>query len=950
MLGRASELGLIRQGLVAARAGAGGVVLVRGEPGIGKTRLLAEATADAAGMVVAWGRCREDGGAPPFLPWVQVLRSAVEQTGADVSELRLRWPEVVGLLDPPSSSPPEHVQSSALFRLLVSFTEILAHLGREVGLVAVIDDLHRADRASLAVLEHAAPELATLPFLVVAAYRDTDVPATGQLAGDLARVAEAPATATVSLQGLAQDDVRALIGRWAGPVDERVAEIVAERTNGNPFFVMEVAMLLRGAPDQEAVASKVLPPTIVALITGRVDRLPPETWHALEAAAVLGRDFGRLPLAGVLGASEIAVAAALQPAASSGLIGPGPSGTYRFTHALVQSAIYGSLSIDRQVALHRRAAAAIENLGGDDDERLSDLAFHSYHAAVAGETRPALEHTLAAGRRAGRRLAFDESVLWLSRALELAEHIPLAASDLLEVLLELGAAERNAGMTASSRRHFERGAEIARSAALPSAFGRCALGAATTVVTAGRVDWELVRLLEEAADWAPSGSERAVLQSRLAIELYWHQSGEQARAASRSALMTAEASGDSHAVGAALQSLQFTLRSPDHLVERIAIGERLVASAVDTRQLDLEFNGRLWLAADVLRAADVARFRTLVGSLEAISARTRFPLQQWYALVMLGQLAAIEGRFEAALRLADEACNLGVRLGAEMAPAYRLGQLCVLARERGGLDTLADDIDDLANRLPYFVTIRSFAALAAATSGHHRNARLEIERLSGDRFSAVPRDSLWVSTTALLTEAAAISGSPHTARLVNLLHPHRGTLVVNGLPNCWGSCDRFLGRAHLALGALDAAGDHLETAAAIEASAGLHVHLARTRLDQARLAIARRDGGAAASLIAQVSEVTSALRLDALEAEVEGLPAPTSPKPRLSRREQEVLLHLSRGLTNKEIAAALVISLNTVERHLANIYTKLGVRGRAEAAAWAVRAEIGLTAGNGGSP
>jgi DNA-binding CsgD family transcriptional regulator len=945
LLGRARELGFVDQGVVAARSGAGGLILVCGEPGIGKTRLLVEGTANAkkTGALVAWGRCREDGGAPPFLPWVQLLRSAIEQTGAVVSNLHRRWPEVMALLDPPAELVSEHVPSSAQFRLFASFTEIIAHIGRQRGLVAVIDDLHRADRASLALLEHAALEVATLPLLLVAAYRDTEAPSGGSFAGHIARLTEAAGATVLSLGGLSHNDVSALISRLSGPVESEVAAIVAERTNGNPLFVTEIAMALREGPNHDTIAAETLPPTVLALITMRVDRLPSETRHTLNAAAVLGRDFGQMPLAGMLGTTEIAIAAALAPAASAGLIAPGPSGTYRFTHAVVQSAIYGMLPIDQRSALHHRASEAIETGKSDDDERVSDLAFHSYHAAVGGDPRTALGHTLMAGRRAARRLAFDESVTWLSRALEMAERVPLSPPAVLEVLLDLAQAEHDAGQTQSARRHFERGAEIARSAELWSALGRCALGVGSTVVSAGRVDWDLVRLLEEASSCAPSGAERAVIESRRAIELYWHDGGKLARLASRSALVSAEASGDRRAVGVALQSLQFTLRSPDHLLERIAIGERLVASTSDAGQHDLEFDGRLWLAADVLRAADVVRFRELVRSLEGISARTRLPLQRWYSLVMVGQLAAIEGRFDEAIRLADEASSLGVRLGAEIAPAYRLGQRCVLVRERGGLGTMANEIEVMADRLPHFVTIRSFAALTASVTGDVRAARLEIDRLAGDGFASVPRDSLWVATIALLTEAAAISGSSHTSRLATLLAPYRGTLVVNGLPNCWGSCDRFLGRASLALGDLDAAADHLTSAEALESSSGLLVHLARTRLDLARLEVAKGHASTAASYVNQVCEVASNLHLDALESEAQGLLSGTTSTSLLSRREQEVLHHLSRGASNKEIAATLVISLNTVERHLANIYRKLGVRGRAEAVAWAVRAEVAHT-------
>jgi len=959
LLGREAELELIVQRVADAHAGMGGLVVVCGEPGIGKTRLLSEAVAiaRAAGMVAAWGRCREDGGAPPFLPWTQILRAAIEETGADLAELQLRWPEVASLMQPLTTI--EVTEPSARFRLLSSVTETLAHLGQAGGLLAVVDDLHRADHASMSVLAHLAADLQRVPLLVVAAYRDTDVPPGASFGDDLARVLETSGATLLKLHGLGAAQVIELIDRYAGPVDADTAHTVADRTNGNPFFVIEVAMLLRAASDPAAVATEGLPPTVQALIAGRFARLPGETRAAMEAAAVLGRDFGRLPLAEMLGSGEIAVAAALQPAASTGLIAPGPAGTYRFTHALVQSAIYGSLTVERRAALHRRAAAAIataldHNDAVDHDaaeeERISDLAFHSYHAAIDGDLGVALQHTLAAGRRAARRLAFDESVLWLSRALELAERRRVPPDEFVDILLELGDAERDAGRTSSARRTYERGAALARRVGLIARFARCALGVGKTVVTAGRVDWDLVALLEEAALCAESDAERALIESRLAIELYWHEGGEPSRRMSATALTRAERSGDPAAVGVALHSRQFTLRGPDHLQERIAIGERLVTTARDSHQLDLEFQGRVWLAADVLRAADVPRFRRLVEALASIATRTRLPLQRWYALVMRGQLASVEGSVGEAFQLIEEAAVLGARLEVELARPYRLGQRCVLCRERDGLDAIADDIDQLARELPYFVTIRSFAALAAATTGHARAARLQIEQLSGDSFAAVPRDSLWVATIALLTEAAAISGSPHTGELLSLLHPHGGTLVVNGVPNCWGSADRFLGRACLALGQLDQSEHHLTAAVALETAAGLPIHLARTRLDQARLALAQHDSQRAGALIAQVRDLAGALDLNALDREASSLLPEPGPRLVLTKREQEVLEHISRGDTNKEIAASLVISLNTVERHLANIYTKLGIRGRAEAAAYAVRVATAPTSQNGGLP
>ena len=352
---------------------------------------------------------------------------------------------------------------------------------------------------------------------------------------------------------------------------------------------------------------------------------------------------------------------------------------------------------------------------------------------------------------------------------------------------------------------------------------------------------------------------------------------------------------------------------------------------------DLSFQGAVWLAADVMRAADLPRFRALSQSLNVMAVRARRPLWRWYATVMQAQLAAVEGRVDDAYEATYAAGALGSQLGVEVAAAYRVGQLCVLDRERHGLAVLLEDLEEVTARLPYFVTIRALSALALATTDRGGDANWEIGRLSGHRFSVVPRDSLWVATIALLLEAAAISGSTHTATLVDLLTPYCGTFVVQGLPNCWGSVDRFVGRGRLALGNLAGAERSLGDALKLESDVGAPLLVARTMLDRARLAVRLGRARAAQEMASEVEANAERLELDALAAEARlvtgGLRRPAG----LSRREAEVLALVAGGASNKEVAAALVISLNTVERHVANIYTKLGVRGRAEAAAYAVR-------------
>ncbi len=269
--------------------------------------------ARAAGLASVWGRCREGAGAPPFWPWTQVVRAL----GATVD-----W------------SP---AGEEARFRLFASVVDVLLAAARPTGLLVVLDDAHRADDSSLRLLGFLADQLGAAPLAVVVTYRDAEAgPVLARLLTDLATQRQCRRRV---LGGLSLGAVAEWLAATSGVEIHRAAE-VHDRTGGNPFFVREVVRLLA-----DDAASGDIPVSVREVIGSRVAQLPASVRRAVEAAAVLGREFGEAALSALLAVGPDVVAGALQPAVAAHLIEPdrGDGHQRRFVHALVPETVLADL-------------------------------------------------------------------------------------------------------------------------------------------------------------------------------------------------------------------------------------------------------------------------------------------------------------------------------------------------------------------------------------------------------------------------------------------------------------------------------------------------------------------------------------------------------------------------------------------------------------------------------
>ncbi len=309
-VGRQRELEVLQAAFEQACAGHGRIVMLAGEPGIGKTRTAQELAGRAAqrGAAVLWGRCHEESGAPPYWPWVQVIRAALRDAdrdllarlGAGASDIADIAPEIRERL--PGLEPPASLgdPSEARFRMFESIRQLLAGLSRRRTLLIVLDDVHWADAPSLRLLEFLAPELGASQILLVGTYRATELSRQHPLSNALGGLARAPHFAQVNLAGLSAEEVTAFIAAAGPAAPAALAKALHAQTEGNPLFLREIVRFLeqRGAfgaaPDaaNSALPSAIrIPEGVTEVIGRRLNLLSAGCNEVLGLASVIGRDF-----------------------------------------------------------------------------------------------------------------------------------------------------------------------------------------------------------------------------------------------------------------------------------------------------------------------------------------------------------------------------------------------------------------------------------------------------------------------------------------------------------------------------------------------------------------------------------------------------------------------------------------------------------------------------------
>ncbi len=781
------------------------IVLVAGEPGIGKTRLAGEfaSTVLGHGAIVLIGRCSEEPLAP-YEPYADALA----------------WAGLGDVLEPGGSD-----DAGARHRLFDAVDSALTSLAASAPLLLVIDDFHWADHATLLLTTFLLRSKRRAPLLLLGTYRGTELSRLTPLTGALAELKRDGVLDRIDLRGLAVDDVAELTRAALGS-DELAARVHA-RANGNAFFTEEILRELAesGADD--------VPESVRHAVSVRLSRMSVAANELIAASAILGLEHDARALQATSALDVDAAEEALDEILRAQLLRRAADPhRFEFTHALVREAVYDECNVLRRGRLHRRAAEALTELG--EDRHLEEIAMHLFEAASTADARRAAEMLVRAGRRAIDRLAYEDAAERFDRALEAME-LANVADESGPILLARGDALLRAGETGAARGAFTSARELARRYGDDVLLAEAALGFAGLGIAIVDLDSDTIARLEEALDRVNDSVLRSRLQARLAVELYYAPDRTRSEVLSAEAVATAEASGDARALAWSLGARHVALWRPDRVEERLATADEMIRAAREGGDRHAELQGHNWRVTDLFELGDMAAWRAETIGHARLAAELALPVFQWYTPLWKSVEAMIDGRYDDAERLSAEAEEAGVRAGDRNAKLFAdMVRFCAQI-EREAFDEIdIDFVQDKVANSPAGIAYRGSYSWILAGRGETERARCELAATMAASHSF---DANWLSLQAECAEASVLTADPtHAATLYERLRPYAGRPVTAGRAvNSYGAVDRALGGLAALLGRRDVAIAHLEDAIRVNEALGCRVWRARAEREVAEL-------------------------------------------------------------------------------------------------------------------
>ena len=981
LIGRNAELAGLADLLEQSAGGKAGIALVAGEPGLGKTRLCTDLAklAESRGFATAWGRCFDGEGAPAYWPWVQVIRACLSLTGTAImssvspsreSELAHLLPELReygGHAERPESD-------GARFRLFEEMARFLSAVSTERPLVVIVDDLHNADSSSLLFFEFLARQGFLGPSRVCLAgtYRDPAAAGRPWFPGFVGRV-ERQVSLRLALRPLAAGDARDLLRRAAGgPLPPDTEDAVIEECGGNPLLLSECARIIDDGDEDAGEAGGVpsaLARGIPEILALRLRRVSPLCQRLLEVAAVAGEEFA-LSALDALEEPPAVRFEALTEAERARIVESREDGRFAFRHQLIRERLYGQMTATERYVLHQKVGEALERAAGANLELYAlEVAQHFSRAAPLGTADKAVAYGRLAGELLFRKLAYSEAASAYELAVRSLGYLPQDPAMEEDLQRAIGQARRYDGQNAAARSAFATAANSARlrlatDTTAAESFARSALGFAASAARVGALDVpqsaarerlaslytmvfdpDALALVEEAL--AVLGSRnvalRASLLARLAWLLYYTSEGDRRESLASEAVALARDSGDAQTLAFCLWAHHQVLAGRSAGGDRVLLAREILTLARGAGDRELALQGYQSLVAALLEQGDLREAGVEVAHYARSADDGHFAFHQWHSTLVGAAVAIAAGNLNAADGLVSEAFRLARRAQSPNPTLRFTAQRFVLRREQGRLSELGPLEGELAVAFGRIPAWRWAMPLLLAANGREDEARRWIGEADAAGFEVLRTDALRLTALAFATESSVVLGDREVAeRVFEELRSATGEHVViaDGIA-VLGPVDYYLGRLAALCGRTSEAVGYFASAERTAEVTGMAPTLARIRFERAKLGDGPPDELASDALrmaraigLADLVEATEAFLADRAR-KPDALPAG------LTSREAEVLALMANGLTNAQIAEALVLSRHTVVRHLANAYAKIGATNRAEATAFVTRNGLG---------
>ncbi len=977
-VGRQREMDQLRASLDDAVSGNARIVALSGEPGIGKTRLAQEIAliASDSKAQVLWGRCYEGQGAPPYWPWVQIIRDYVRErdavqlrseTGAGAASIAEIVPELGEKLSdysagsgqplkPPSLDSPE----ANRFRLFDSITTFLKNASQSQPLMLVLEDLHWADRPSLLLLEFLAHEMSASRILVVGTLRHTESEhALSQTIGELARESYFQ---QIHLPRLEQADVGQYIQETSGarPSDE-LTDAVYSRTEGNPFFMTEMVRLFAQSGEQAETAAS-MPDSVRGAIRRRLEGLSGTCNQALTIASLVGREFSLDAVGALMSDTPVhQLLVELEEAAKLRIVDEevGEVGRYQFSHVLVQEAISSELSNARKVALHAEIGESLERLYTDDVEaHAAELAYYFAEAETIIGPDKLVRYSLMAGDHALETYAWEDAQAHFERALAAKEGHAMDA-DKAALLFGVGRAQ-----SATLERHR---LHEAVNPVIPAFEHYVAAGDVSKALAIAEYPFQsygknpdVAQLIVEALKLVPSDSHHA---GRLLLRYGTVLSSEvgnfeTAVEALRQALAIAQCENDT-----ALEMIVLNGMANAHwmmgLDPQESLENSLQAIELDRRvsQIQLGYNAHWHAARALIALGDLEGARPHAAAHLAMAEKRSDRNSIALALHVNEVIAHLHGNWETARDFSDRGLAVGHRdarlVSNRVKLEYELGDF-----DQGDtyLERLVETmrLSPLGPILEYSVVPLAIG-MAARITGMAK--QFDIAEAAADTVLSSPSPVSFYAQlvrTGLALMALERGDVAAAREQYDALRSWRVAMT----PLILICSHRMLGLLAQTMGKMDYAVAHFEESKAFCRKAGYRPELAWTCYDYAAMLVVRPTPGQtqgsasindakALALLDEALAISTELGMRPLKEKVIALKANGESRrgvwpyaltypAGLTEREVEVLLLIAQGKTTREIANELVISPRTVQRHTTNLYAKINARNRAEATAFAL--------------